>query len=208
VIRNLAWFITLVSIIICLSSPVVAVLAGESKIAISHIYRYPDGSSVGVYLNDPAHDTVGARLVIRRRGFASIEGDTAYEPISLAFFVIPPVFFVLWHHYRPLAPRGQRLLPWCAASPFALTLMMIYVRKLDRMSLAVGVLSLAVALVIGILQAMRRRIRKRIERGLCPNCGYDLRATPDGGGAVLSRCPECGSDNYIAQLAAARERAG
>jgi len=40
--------------------------------------------------------------------------------------------------------------------------------------------------VYWLLGMKRRRRRYRVLRGLCPRCGYDLRATPH-------RCPECGT---------------
>ena len=42
-------------------------------------------------------------------------------------------------------------------------------------------------LPVAIVATLRhRRVASRAERGLCPSCGYDLRATP-------GRCPECGA---------------
>ena len=34
--------------------------------------------------------------------------------------------------------------------------------------------------------------RRRARAGRCADCGYDLRASPEEGGALLCRCPECG----------------
>ena len=36
------------------------------------------------------------------------------------------------------------------------------------------------------------QLGRRARQGLCLSCGYDLRATPEHGRALLPRCPECG----------------
>lgn len=58
-------------------------------------------------------------------------------------------------------------------------------------------------LVAGIVVARRCRSlyasivrHRRSRRGLCPSCGYDVRATPD-------RCPECGAPSAVAPKTAA-----
>ena len=60
--------------------------------------------------------------------------------------------------------------------------------KIHARSLTVPYWFLVVVLIAAAVRAGRsaRRERAARRRGLCPSCGYDLRATPD-------RCPECGA---------------
>ena len=44
------------------------------------------------------------------------------------------------------------------------------------------------AIPAGVRAGLYGRRRHRAREGLCPSCGYDLRATP-------GRCPECGTEN-------------
>jgi hypothetical protein len=44
-----------------------------------------------------------------------------------------------------------------------------------------------------LLFRRRSRYRRRVRLGQCLHCGYDLRATPQPSGELVTRCPECGT---------------
>ena len=54
-----------------------------------------------------------------------------------------------------------------------------------------------------VVPRLRRRRRRLADQ--CVACGYDLRATPEKGGTLLGRCPECGTSR--ASKAGARQAA-
>ncbi len=66
----------------------------------------------------------------------------------------------------------------------------------DSRSITLGISHWLAALLLAIGPTLRfktLRRQRRIRRvGLCPKCGYDLRATPDPAGPRLAVCPECG----------------
>ena len=99
-----------------------------------------------------------------------------------------------WHHAA--GPAGGR--PWLDATWFAFRREPVPGsaggRDLWALQLRLWpVVVLTAVLPLAWLAAMRRRARSRLraERGLCPACGYDLRASPE-------RCPECGTVPEVA----------
>ena len=62
----------------------------------------------------------------------------------------------------------------------------VYQARLFQVACA-ALLALALSALPAVLLLWRRQVpRRRRARGLCPACGYDLRASP-------GPCPECGA---------------
>ena len=160
--------LTALSLLLCVA---VAALWFRGRAGMDAFEKYGPRFGWGLYLaegeavvtwsfGDERGEMIPRQYAYRRlpRGFAKIAIDRP-QPQS--------TFDFNYFRFR-LAHRHQTLSNWTAGVPYWF---------------------LCLALAAGPAwhaAGWRRRVRsERARRGLCPRCGYDLRATPD-------RCPECG----------------
>ena len=172
---------TALSVFLCYVGPVFLLIMDGRRIVVWN----EDGSSTG-------YRFTSAELTIRTRGFGpNIDSDT---PHPLAVYVLglaaPPTFWA-WHHW-PVGrlPRGRRHFGYACVGAVAVVLVSVpyLIGRLEGV-LCVLMGTGVIAGLIGLARLVGRwqtKEQRRLAKGLCPSCGYDLRAT-------LERCPECGN---------------
>jgi len=195
--RALFTTLTALSLLLFIAVAINCLLARRVEVGLSHVSRsgigyainlhsvhvelaritgWPDepgwhawhGEPPGIYLGigDTVHhfgDTEASFLgfTFNRSGNAVIEPDHAVDVDTGEAMQLPEAYTALpWH-------RSRSILFTVAVVPGWFIL-----------------LTSAILPILCVICRLRRRLRLRA--GLCPRCGYDLRATPD-------RCPECGA---------------
>ena len=182
--------LTALCVIVSLASPFIAFWIDATSF-FPYIRRYPDGSSIGFYARGSAH------ILVRRILFpAGMDGEEFYDPLFLAFFCVPPLlwFNAFGRGHQP-KPFTRLFVRGCATCPLAAAMMISYTRNTEIELLVIGIFALIVYSLIRITRIFIDRPSlavRRLRIGLCPHCAYDIRATPEPNGSILSRCPECG----------------
>jgi hypothetical protein len=133
-----------------------------------------------------------AELMVRTRGLGpSIDSDTPH-PLALYLLglAVPPAVWAWYHWPVGRLPRGRRRFGYACVVGVGLVLVTtpyLFGRLEGVLCVLMGV-GLFGGL-IGLARLVERwpsKEQRRLAKGLCPSCGYDLRATPE-------RCPECGN---------------
>lgn len=151
-----------------------------------------DGSVLIISTTDDLHKNVLTRVYDVRD---LLPGDPKARPTAEAALSARITGTIAPASWRPDASvgyirfiQGQAIVTQTAANQHDLIMLlerMRWHRDLRRFAFRAAWV-VGGAFVLGMVPAALMRRRRRMARGLCGNCGYDLRATPD-------RCPECGT---------------
>lgn len=159
-----------------------------NALTIQKTFWHLDGSSTQYMF-----DGWATRIAIYRGKFAPfVDSGTSFDLQLLpAFLVFLPIAWLVF-----CRNTRRNWFKWvCALSPLAAAVLVLRIR--DRWEgVQVDLLVITGGFTGGVIYWLVRRIpsraQRRLARGLCPQCGYDIRATPEGG-TLLPRCPECGT---------------
>jgi hypothetical protein len=192
-LRRLARSFTTLCIAVCVLGPITWFVIDNFVQPRAYIQRNPDGSSTGYYLQS------SATLLVRNHGYgAGPNDDTRYDPWPyIPLFAIPPALWLYTHRRRISADRTHLWFTRCCAfCPLSAAIFVGWFRRDEVLSLFTGLVALLILIIATLARALNSipsLAQRRIPKGLCPHCGYDLRATPDPAGPRLACCPECGT---------------
>jgi hypothetical protein len=118
-----------------------------------------------------------ASLVVGALSFPPMRRNRLLVGLLFCLFLTSVITSIVGDHLSSLERVPEATKPGGGAGGTSL--------RLNLTAIAVWGASALSALGVLIVAHRLSRAAKRSRRGLCPACGYDLRATPE-------RCPECG----------------